>query len=520
MRISLYGKMIGSFLAVLILFGAVVVVTYTNVKKIEADLQQVPHDVMRMEQIQQIQHGVMMKQAAVRSYLLTGKESYRSDFQNYAQANRRLEEEIINTAIDRQNKAIAARIRELDNQITNRANQVFALAAAGRVEQAKALADSGGLLAEGGLNAVVDDFMARRQKKIEQETAGSIAAALATRRAALILNLVALLFGLVVAVLLAGYIIRRVKRLVAGAERIAAGDLSGEAIPVKTSDELDSLADAFNRMQQNLKVLVGQVSRRAGDIDAMSDQLADNTQQVSRASAEAAASISQIASTVEQVTENAQQVAAAARQADELAGAGREQMEQVNVQVGEMADSSRRVKTAIDVLNQTAVDITRILDLITRIADQTNLLALNAAIEAARAGEHGRGFAVVAEEVRQLAEQSNSSAREIYSLISRTQQETKEAMEAITVGGERVQVGLQTVERAKASFEEILQKVREAAEGIQQVAAAAEEMSSGVQNVAATAEEQNASMEEVSAAGESLRQLAADLRSEVNKFKL
>ena len=90
---------------------------------------------------------------------------------------------------------------------------------------------------------------------------------------------------------------------------------------------------------------------------------------------------------------------------------------------------------------------------ITGIAEQTNLLALNAAIEAARAGEQGRGFAVVAEEVRKLAEESQSPPASIAGLIEEIQAETAKAVEVVEDGARRTEEGAATVEQAREAFE-------------------------------------------------------------------
>ena len=143
------------------------------------------------------------------------------------------------------------------------------------------------------------------------------------------------------------------------------------------------------------------------------------------------------------------------------------------------------------------------------IADQTNLLALNAAIEAARAGEAGRGFAVVADEVRKLAEKTQTATKEVDAAIEDIRNRAHENAEATEEAVAAILRSTELAGKAGAAIEDIRESVVLTADQVRSIATAAEEQS-------ATSEEVARSTEQINAISGETAQAMAEARNDLN----
>ena len=226
------------------------------------------------------------------------------------------------------------------------------------------------------------------------------------------------------------------------------------------------------------------------------------------------------------------------------AGAAQEGSEAVSKAVSQMGTIEQTVTESAKVvakLGERSKEIGQIVATISGIAGQTNLLALNAAIEAARAGEQGRGFAVVAEEVRKLAEQSETAAKQIAGLIGEIQQDTDSAVIAMDAGTKEVRIGAAVVDVAGKSFNDIFRAINDISGQMREISAAMEDLASGSQQivtsvrdidaiskeiaeesqtVSAATQEQSATTQEIASSSHALARMAEELSSAVSKFKV
>ncbi|MBF8728833.1 methyl-accepting chemotaxis protein [Pseudomonas guariconensis] len=343
----------------------------------------------------------------------------------------------------------------------------------------------------------------------------------------------ALVFGVLAAWLITRLIVLPLKEALQSAERVANGDLSQD-VPVSRRDELGELQASMQRMTVNLRDLIGglrdgvvQIASAAEELSAVTEQTSAGVSSQKVETDQVATAMNQMASTVQDVARSAEEASTAAvnagheaRESDTVVNQAIEQITHLDVEVGHSTEAMAGLKRESD-------KIGTVLDVIKSVAQQTNLLALNAAIEAARAGEAGRGFAVVADEVRSLAQRTQSSTEEIEELISGLHRGTQqvgdilERSRALTSNSveltRRAGTSLLNISRSVATIESMNLQIATASE---QQSAVAEEINRSVLNVREVSEQTAAASEETAASSVKLAQLGGELQLLVGKFKL
>jgi methyl-accepting chemotaxis protein len=305
----------------------------------------------------------------------------------------------------------------------------------------------------------------------------------------------------------------------------------------------------------NLSLSATESSSSILEMSANNDEVALNMEALSDSVEEVSASIIQMSATVRQISGGVSSLLEAVtttavsvtemdetiRQVEKHAGdtvditeavrldaeKGKEAVEATISGIGEIRRSAHITSEVIATLSERVRDIGAILTVIDEVTEQTNLLALNAAIIAAQAGEHGKGFAVVADEIKQLAERTRSSTREIAQVIIGVRDGTERAVEAIkraeksisdgetlsTNAGEALKKIVEEAQRANGQMGEIARATNDQGRTSQSIREEMVKVADLVEHFALATQEQAQGSELINTAVERMKDLSRQVRS-------
>ncbi|MGE8204613.1 methyl-accepting chemotaxis protein [Heyndrickxia sp. NPDC080065] len=556
-------KLLGGFSVVLLILIITIGVSYYQINSVNNTYSFLLQDkAKKAVDIKDLQVALKQEIVSVRSYLIKGDEQSLQDISEAHTEYKQKYENLLERFQLPKAKKMLKDLNQIEDEYQRFTDKVFELKKQNKTDEYLVLVSGQGADIVKRLDEQAAKLSKFQNDLLETGNIETTKQVNDTKVQILVLGMIAVLFGVAIALYMGRLISKPVVALANTATKISDGDLTVDEIKIKNRDEIGDLANSFNQMARNLRHLIEQVGLSSVQVASSAEELTASAEQTTQATNQIATSIQEVANGAEvqgqganesslamkemaigiqQVAETTSSVSELSMETSKEADNGRESLQKVVHQMNTINEVVEDSASVVKNLEEHSKEIRKIIEFITSIADQTNLLALNAAIESARAGEHGRGFAVVADEVRKLAEQSKDSADQIAAIIQKVQGDTTHAVEVMDKGTQEVKVGMEVVQEAGEGFKKILTLIEQVTSQIQEASAVSEEMSASVeqvnasieeiasiaqvsadntQNVASASEEQLASMEDIASSASALSKMAEDLQMHVSKFKV
>jgi methyl-accepting chemotaxis protein len=287
--------------------------------------------------------------------------------------------------------------------------------------------------------------------------------------------------------------------------------------------ELGATIEEIAGQMEKLFATVDETSSSINQMSVASQEVSENVNILSSSTETTVSSMLEMDASIKEIEANAALTSQLSSEAAEDAQQGKKTVEETICGIESIRETVDHASQAIMELGSQSSAIGKILTVIDDVADQTSLLALNAAIIAAQAGEHGKGFAVVADEIRELAERTAVSTREIATIIANLQDGTKEAVLAMNRGSERVHEEVRRSRQAGVALEKIrtstlkameqvnsiVRATREQAQGSRQVTDSMNQVAAMLEQIASAVNQQSSGNRQLAVSAEAMRDIAA-----------
>ncbi|GJD74953.1 methyl-accepting chemotaxis protein [Methylobacterium goesingense] len=373
--------------------------------------------------------------------------------------------------------------------------------------------------------SALDDGIAAGQRSVADLYERSRLSILGTLAACVLLSIL-------VTILISRAVVRPLEAVMAFAERVGEGDLSG-TLDARGKDEIGRLGRTLNRMVAGLADLARTNRAATADLNAAAAEIRASAQEQAASVEEQFAAVQETAATVDEITHSGAQIGkrageviATAQSTAQTSRAGLRAVADTARAMDSIREQAEAVAGNIVALSEKTQAIGDIITTVNDISERTHLLALNAAIEAAAAGESGRSFAVVASEMKLLADQAKAATGQVRTILGEIQRGintsvmlTEEAVKRAATGKARSDTTQRTIEEITARVEESVQTFQQIVASTNQQQLGIEQVMGALQNIRQASQQTAAGTREVEAASANLTELAQALMTLAERYR-